>query len=119
MVIMKKILFYTSSLLLLLVATVACNDDKNLYQPPTTGGETEEANTFNFSTVNNVNLNVNYNLEGTKFAVAFEVYAENPVNEVKDDEGNVVSYVMKDGVMPIYGDYTKGDGTFSKKVELY
>ena len=115
---MKKILFYTSSLLLLLVATVACNDDKDLYQPPTTGGETEEANTFNFSTVNNVNLNVNYNLEGTKFAVAFEVYAENPVNEVKDDEGNVVSYVMKDGVMPIYGDYTKGDGTFSKKVEL-
>ena len=117
---MKKFVSYMSILCMLLAVTVACNDEKDLYEPPTTpDGKTEKPNTFDFSTVNEVTLNVNYNLEDNKFAVAFEVYAENPVNEVKDDEGNVIGYVMKENVTPLYGDYTNTNGEFSKKgIEL-
>ena len=74
----------------------------------------EVPNSFDFSTVQNVNLNVDYSAYKTYGPVFFGVYTENPFIEVEgapDPQWN-------EDVKPIYEDYTEANGKFNAVVEL-
>ena len=71
-------------------------------------------NTFDFSTVQKVNLSVDYSAIKTYGPVFFGVYAENPfiIQEDAPDD------LWNENVSPIYEDYTEGNGIFNAVVEL-
>jgi LruC domain-containing protein len=82
--------------------------DPNDYMPG------EAPNSFDFSTVQKVNLNVDYSAFKTYGPVFFGVYTENPiitVEDAPDDQWN-------EDVKPIYEDYTEDNGKFNAIVEL-
>lgn len=98
------------------VSMTACVDksmygtsiDPNDYMPG------EAPNSFDFSTVQKVNLNVDYSAYKTYGPVFFGVYTENPIIEVEDapdDQWN-------EDVKPVYEDYTEENGKFNAVVEL-
>ena len=92
--------------------------DKSKYEP-TYGLNNDEAalkvpNSFDFSTVQEVNLSVDYSAYKTYGPVFFGVYTENPfiiVEDAPDDQWN-------ENVTPIYEDYTEANGKFNAVVEL-
>lgn len=109
---MKKLI-----LLAAIAAFVASCKDKDLYEGPlengdSTGKTVEEMNTFDFSTVQAVDLSIDYSAFKTYGPVFFSVYSENPF------EGEDESISLKEDVKPIYEEYTNRDGKYSKKVIL-
>ena len=98
------------------VAMAGCVD-KSKYQMSVNPGDSmpgEVANSFDFSTVQKVNLNVDYSAFKTYGPVFFGVYTENPFIEVEgapDPQWN-------EDVKPIYEDYTEANGKFNAVVEL-
>ena len=72
----------------------------------------EAPNSFDFSTVQKVNLNVDYSAYKTYGPVFFGVYTENPFVTGSDYE------VWNEDVSPIYEDYTEENGKFNAVVEL-
>ena len=65
------------------------------------------ANNFDFSTVNKVNINIQYQNSGIKFFTYFEVYDQMPVKEV----GNI--YQKKAGIKALFTGYTDENGHYS------
>ena len=65
------------------------------------------AKSFNFSTVNDVKINIQYQNGGMKFYTYFEVYDVMPVKEV----GN--NYQKKSGITALYSGYTDENGHFT------
>ena len=102
---------------LILAVSMASCVDKSKYEMSINPGDSmpgEVANSFDFSTVQNVNLNVDYSAFKTYGPVFFGVYTENPIIEVEgapDDKWN-------EKVKPIYEDYTEANGKFNAVVEL-
>ncbi len=102
---------------LILAVSVAGCVDKSKYEMSINPGDSmpgEVANSFDFSTVQKVNLNVDYSAFKTYGPVFFSVYTENPFIEVEDapdDQWN-------ENVKPIYEDYTGENGKFNAVVEL-
>ena len=102
---------------LILAVFMAGCVDKSKYEMSINPGDSmpgEVANSFDFSTVQNVNLNVDYSAFKTYGPVFFGVYTENPFIEVEDapdDQWN-------EDVKPIYEDYTGENGKFNAVVEL-
>lgn len=98
------------------VSMTACVD-KSLYETsvdPDGYMPGEAPNSFDFSTVQKVNLNVDYSAYKTYGPVFFGVYTENPIIEVEDapdDQWN-------EDVKPVYEDYTEENGKFNAVVEL-
>lgn len=99
------------------VSLTACID-KSKYQATIDPGSPESGakvpNSFDFSTVQKVNLSVDYSAYKTYGPVSFGVYTENPiitVEDAPDDQWN-------EDVKPIYEDYTEADGKFNAVVEL-
>ena len=100
----------------LAVLLTACVD-KSKYE--VSGPIGEEAvvkvpNSFDFSTVQKVNLSVDYSAIKTYGPVFFGVYTENPfivVEGAPDD-------LWDENVKPIYEDYTEQNGKFNDVVEL-
>ena len=70
------------------------------------------ANSFDFATIQSVNLNVDYSAFKTYGPVFFSVYSENPF------EGTDESITLKEGVTPIFEAYTDTKGKFSEKICL-
>ena len=71
-------------------------------------------NTFDFSTVQKVKLNVDYSAFQTYGPVFFGVYTQNPfvsVDDAPDDQWN-------EAVSPIFEDYTEANGKYSVTIEL-
>ena len=71
-------------------------------------------NSFDFSTVQKVKLNVDYSAIKTYGSVFFGVYTQNPfvtVEDAPDDSWN-------ESVTPIFEDYTDANGKYSATVEL-
>ena len=100
----------------LTVLAVSCKDT-DVYDPdaPLPGGEeTSEkvANTFDFSTIQNVNLSVDYSAFKLYGPVQFSVYNQNPF--VGEDEFEQ----LDSSIIPIFSDFTDADGKFSKSVKL-
>lgn len=68
----------------------------------------EKVNEFNFSTVSDVTLTVDYSAYNPGAPVFFRVFNENPF---KDDE-------LDSTIKPVYSNFTDGEGRFSQTVEL-
>ena len=71
-------------------------------------------NTFDFSTVQKVKLNVDYSAFQTYGPVFFGIYTQNPfitVDDTPDDQWN-------EAVSPIFEDYTEANGKYSATIEL-
>ena len=109
---------------LILAVSMASCVDKSKYEMSVDTGDSmpgEVANSFDFSTVQNVNLNVDYSAFKTYGPVFFGVYTENPFIEVEDPfievEGAPDDQWNED-VKPIYEDYTEANGKFNAVVEL-
>ena len=108
---MKKL---TMMLLTLMSVMMFSCKDKDLYDPnaPKPGEEKKVANTFDFSTVQNVMLTVDYSAFNTHGPVFFSIYHENPfVGEGEDEH-------LDENIKPIYEDYTDKNGRFNQTVEL-
>ena len=100
--------------LLVAVMMTACVDQSLYEKHDGEDAETKIPNSFDFSTVQKVKLNVDYSAFKTYGPVFFGVYTENPIitnEDAPDDSWN-------DNVTPIYEDYTKADGKFCEVVEL-
>ena len=71
---------------------------------------TKVPNSFDFSTIQDVQLNVDYSscLSG---CVYFDIYADNPLS---DD----VEPVLMDNIQPVYSAYTDPTGKFSQRIKL-
>ncbi len=80
-------------------------------EPNTT---TKVPNSFDFSTVQKVKLNVDYSAFKTYGPVFFGVYTENPIVTVEDGSTDV----WNEEVSPIYEDYTETNGKFNSTIEL-
>lgn len=70
------------------------------------------ANTFDFSTVQDINLQVDYSAFETHGPVFFSVYSENPF------EGEGESMKLKTDIKPIFEAYTNKEGKFNDQVHL-
>lgn len=102
-------------LTVLSIAAVSCNDT-NVFDPnaekPGPEVPAKVANSFDFSTVQTVNLSVDYSSFKTYGQVEFSVYAENPYIVEGDDER------LDENILPIYENLTGTDGKFSMNIEL-
>lgn len=100
------------ALLILGIATmlaVSCKE-KDLYEEVLPSEA--QVNTFDFSTVQNIDLSVDYSAYKTYGPVYFSVYSENPF------EGSGEAITLKKNVKPIYENYTNADGKFNETVQL-
>ena len=100
----------------LAILMISCMDKSKfeMSEPPVNESEVIVPNTFDFSTVQKVNLSVDYSAIKTYGPVFFGVYAENPfiIQEDAPDD------LWNENVSPIYEDYTEGNGKFNAVVEL-
>ena len=112
MIFMKRNALIASMAALTLMA-VSCKD-KDLYDPDAQkpGEQKVEANTFDFSTIQEVNLTVDYSAFNTYGPVFFSVYSENPFVGEGDNEQ------LDENITPIYEDYTAADGKFNMNIQL-
>ena len=115
---MKKIMTLAAYGLLLLTSCVKGFDEVAPEPTPTPTPEptqpTKVPNTFDFSTVQKVKLNVDYSAFKTYGPVFFGVYTQDPfvtVEDAPDDQWN-------EDVTPIFEDYTDANGKYSATIEL-
>lgn len=102
-------------LTVLSVLAVSCME-KDLHDPdelkPGKEEPAKEANTFDFSTIQNIKLTVDYSSFKTYGPVFFSVYGENPfVGEGEEER-------LDESITPIYEDYTNAKGKFSMNIQL-
>lgn len=102
--------------LILAVSMAGCADKSKYEMSEIPGDNTpvEAPNSFDFSTVQNVSLNVDYSAIKTYGPVFFGVYSENPIIEVED----APDAQWNENVKPIYEDYTDKNGKFKAVIEL-
>ncbi len=96
------------------VLLTACVDQSLYEKHDGEDTETKIPNSFDFSTVQKVKLNVDYSAFKTYGPVFFGVYTENPIitnEDAPDDSWN-------EKVSPIFEDYTEANGKYSEVVEL-
>ena len=74
--------------------------------------EVGPSNSFDFSTLQTINLSVDYSAYETYGPVFFSVYAENPF------EGSEEAIQMKEGIKPIFESYTGSDRLYNGTVTL-
>lgn len=96
------------------VVAISCKDSDDFLDK---GGEQSsvenEANTFDFSTSQEVDLIVDYSAFNAKIPVFFSVYNVNPfVNENKIDE------YIDENIKPIFAGYTDANGKYDETVTL-
>ena len=101
-----------------ITASLTACIDKSKYQETVTPGSPESGvkvpNSFDFSTVQKINLSVDYSAYKTYGPVFFGVYTENPIITVEDAPEDT----WNEDVKPIYEDYTESNGKFNAVVEL-
>ena len=112
---MKKI--FVIAVLGLIISSCSKHFDVMEPEPTPTPDPTPEVkvpNSFDFSTVQKVKLNVDYSAFKTYGPVFFGVYTQNPiitVEDAPDDQWN-------EAVSPIFEDYTGSNGKYSATIEL-
>ncbi len=99
-----------------IAASLTACIDKSKYQETVTPGSPESGvkvpNSFDFSTVQKINLSVDYSAYKTYGPVFFGIYTENPFITGSDYE------IWNEDISPIYEDYTEENGKFNTMVEL-
>lgn len=103
--------------LFFLAATMTACGEKFFNEQPNDPNNGEEPtvrvpNSFDFSTVQKVKLNVDYSAFKTHGPVFFGVYIENPFVTLTDVE------LWNENVSPIYEAYTEANGKFNETIEL-
>ena len=93
-----------------LLATSCMN--KDVFDETTPEKTVAPSNSFDFSTQQTVNLNVDYSAYETYGPVFFSVYAENPF------DGSEENIRIKEGVKPIFESYTNSDRKYTGTVTL-
>lgn len=95
-------------------ATISsCNND--VYNPDSQRTDKEAANTFNFATTEELQLNVQYEIPTAGYQILFEVYFENPIKMVQDaDDPNApAQWVKRDDIKPAITRMTDENGRYS------
>ena len=105
---MRKTKYYF--FMLLTVITLCGCHSKDLYDPDFNNKVRPEANTFDFSTTQSVNLTVDYSACGAG-AVFFSIYDEYPYSDDADP-------VLKDDIQPVFESYTNNSGIFNTEITL-
>ena len=102
--------------LLLAFSVVSCSDKSESEPFDTVPADSPKrvGNSFDFSTVQQVNLSVDYSAFQTYGPVFFSIYTEDPFMK-PNDESDVQ---WKEDIVPIYEDYTENNGKFNAIVEL-
>lgn len=90
---------------------VASCKEKDVYEGPA-GGPSEPVNTFDFSTVQRVNLSVDYSVYKRPTPIFFSVYSENPF------QGTDESISLREDITPVFEAYTGADGKFNETIPL-
>ena len=92
----------------LILGATSCVDSKDLYEGPSTDGNTikDPSTLFDFSTSNGVALQINYGYTG--YSIFFEIYTQNPLNE----DGT------RNDAEAIYKAYTDENSCFSGSIDL-
>jgi LruC domain-containing protein len=96
--------------LLFSAMTIISCQSHDLYNPEFEEKPKPEANTFDFSTIQSVNLNVDYSACAAG-AVFFSIYSENPMSEDSDP-------VLRNDVEPVFESFTNSSGIFNETVML-
>lgn len=96
------------------VLLTACVDQSLYENHEGENTETKVPNSFDFSTVQKVKLNVDYSAFKTYGPVFFGVYTENPFVTV----GEGPTEIWNEDVSSIYEDYTEANGKFNSVIEL-
>lgn len=92
---------------------ISCTDSDNFTPSGESKPDVKEANTFDFSTTQEVDLIVDYSAFNAKIPVFFSVYSVNPfVNENKEGE------YINENIKPIFAGYTEPDGKYDQTVTL-
>ena len=95
------------------VFALSCSDKDDFLEKENNSSVDKVANTFDFSTSQEVDLIVDYSAFNANVPVLFSVYNVNPfVNENKDDE------YIDESINPIYVGYTAKNGIFDKTITL-
>ena len=99
-----------------LLVLVSCSKSKDLYDPNISSGDKPEpeikveANTFDFSTTQSVNLAVDYSACNAG-AVWFSIYADYPLSDDPDP-------VLKNDLQPVFEAFTNTSGIFNETITL-
>jgi LruC domain-containing protein len=102
---MKKIVF----LFALLTLVQSCiNREKDLYDLDAKEAALKNANSFDFSTIQEVSLTIDYSRCNPVVPVFFSIYNENPLE----------NDTLNESIVPIYEGYTNALGVFSETVLL-
>jgi len=88
---------------------VGCHSH-DVYDPEYSNKEKPEANTFDFSTIQSVNLAIDYSACGAG-AVFFSIYDENPMSDDTDP-------VLRNDIEPVFESFTNNTGIFNETVTL-
>lgn len=102
------------ALLSMVCATISsCQND--VYNPDSQRTDKEAANTFNFATTEELQLNVQYEIPTAGYQVLFEVYFENPIEMVQDaDDPNApAQWAKRDDIKPAITRMTDENGRYS------
>lgn len=105
---MRKLLLSLGIVTLL----VSCASDDVEVSGGQIGSGNEEVNSFDFSTVQSVNLTVDYSAFQVPTPVLFSVYSEDPF--VGEEE----TMTLREDIKPLYEAYTDRDGKFNDVVKL-
>lgn len=105
---MRKFVLFAAVITLL----VSCVRDIEFRANQPGSENNEEANSFDFSTVQNINLSVDYSAYHAPTPVLFSVYSENPF------KGSDESMSLREDIRPIFEAYTDKDGKFNDEVKL-
>lgn len=113
---MKKMILTTKrvcTIACVLLALMSCKDTDEFFNNKVSGTTTEPANTFNFSTLQTVDLQIDYSAYDTHGPVQFAIYNCNPFIEETD-----LTKTIDENIDPIFTGYTDKDGKFDADVTL-
>lgn len=96
-----------------ILVVASCKDTDEFFSRNEDAAEVREANEFDFSTSQDVDLIVDYSEFDAKIPVFFSVYSVNPfVNE------NTTEEYINENIKPIFAGYTEPNGKYDQTVTL-
>lgn len=102
-------------LALMTVFAISCSRETDLYDPNAANqnqAANQIPNMFDYSTVQHVDLTVDYSASQPLGPVFFSIYAQNPY------VGEGVDEYIDESILPIFEDYTNDKGVYNKKIKL-
>lgn len=97
----------------MILVVASCKDTDEFFSRNEDAAEVREANEFDFSTSQDVDLIVDYSEFDAKIPVFFSVYSVNPfVNE------NTTEEYINENIKPIFAGYTEPNGKYDQTITL-